>query len=53
MTKEFVQSQVEYYKRNLNCGPSRDWNQIRGLYHYYQSLLRKFEENERTNQATC
>jgi hypothetical protein len=40
MSQEFIRSQVEYYKRNLRCGPSRDWNQIAGLYHYYQGLLK-------------
>ena len=41
MGLEFVQSQVAYYKKHLNCGPSRDWNQILGLYHYYQQLERE------------
>jgi hypothetical protein len=40
MSQEFIRSQVEYYRRNLNCGPSRDWNQIHGLYHYYKGLLK-------------
>lgn len=47
MTQEFIRSQVEYYRGILNCGPSRDWNQILGLYQYYKGLL-----NERTNQGT-
>lgn len=40
MTQQFIQSQVEYYKRILNSGPTRDWDQIHGLYHYYKSLLK-------------
>ncbi len=41
MTLEFVQSQVAYYRKNLNCGPSRDWNMIHGLLMYYEGLERK------------
>jgi hypothetical protein len=41
MTIEFLKSQVAYYKRNLNCGPSRDWNLILGLYLHYNNLLQK------------
>lgn len=44
MSKEFIDSQVEYYRKNLNCGHSRDWNQILGLYQYYKGL-----QNERQN----
>jgi len=40
MTQEFIRSQVEYYRKHLNCGPSRDWNQILGLYQYYKGLLK-------------
>ena len=42
MTDEFIQSQIDYYRKNLNCGPSRVWSQISGLYQYYQGL-----QNER------
>ena len=38
MSDEFINSQVEYYRSQLNCGNSRDWNQILGLYHYYKGL---------------
>lgn len=40
MTQEFIRSQVEYYRKHLNSGPSRDWNQILGLYQYYKGLLK-------------
>lgn len=39
---QFIDSQVAYYKKHLNCGSLRDWDQIRGLYHYYLEL-----QNER------
>ncbi len=45
MSDEFINSQVEYYRRHLNCGPSRDWNMIHGLYHYYQGLQNARELN--------
>lgn len=38
MTDAFIDSQVEYYRRHLRCGHSRDWNQIAGLLHYYEGL---------------
>ncbi|QDJ96269.1 hypothetical protein Xoosp13_82 [Xanthomonas phage Xoo-sp13] len=38
MSNEFILSQMEYYKNNLNCGPSRDWNLISGLYQHYRSV---------------
>ena len=38
MTDQFIDSQVEYYRRHLRCGHPRDWNMIAGLYHYYQGL---------------
>ncbi len=41
MSLEFIRSQVEYYGRNLRCGHPRDWNQILGLYQYYQGLLNR------------
>lgn len=41
MSKEFIESQVVYYRKNLRSGPSRDWNMIAGLLHYYEGLLRK------------
>lgn len=44
MTLEFIQSQITYYRKHLNCGHPRDWNQILGLLHYYQNLERKFDE---------
>lgn len=40
MSQEFIRSQVEYYRKHLNSGPCRDWNQILGLYHYYKELLK-------------
>ena len=40
MSQEFIRSQVEYYRRNLNCGPSRDWNLIHGLYLKYKAMLK-------------
>jgi hypothetical protein len=40
MSQEFIRSQVEYYRKNLNCGHPRDWNQILGLYEYYKGLLK-------------
>lgn len=47
MTDAFINSQVEYYKRNLNSGHSRDWNMILGLYQYYKGL-----QNERRITST-
>lgn len=41
MSKEFIQSQIDYYRKNLRCGPSRDWGMIVGLLHYYEAELRK------------
>jgi hypothetical protein len=38
MSDEFINSQVEYYRKHIRCGPSRDWNMIAGLYHYYKGL---------------
>lgn len=38
MTDSFIDSQVDYYRRHLNCGHSRDWNLIAGLYRYYLGL---------------
>ena len=40
MSQEYIRSQVEYYRKHLNCGPSRDWNLILGLYQYYKGLLK-------------
>lgn len=39
MSKEFIESQVAYYRKILRCGHSRDWNMIAGLLHYYEGLL--------------
>jgi hypothetical protein len=38
--KDFYQSQIDYYRANLRCGPSRDWNLIAGLLLKYQNKLR-------------
>lgn len=38
MSDEFIDSQVEYYRKNLNCGNPRDWNQILGIYQYFKGL---------------
>jgi hypothetical protein len=46
MTKEFIDSQVDYYRKNLNCGNSRDWNQIHGLYHYFTNLQRRMNNEK-------
>ena len=46
MTKEFIDSQVEHYRKNLKCGHSRDWNQIHGLYQYYTKLQREFTDEK-------
>ena len=47
MTDSFIDSQVEYYRRHLRCGHSRDWNMIAGLYHYYLGL-----QNARRKSST-
>jgi hypothetical protein len=31
----FILAQMNYYKQNTRCGPSRDWNIINGLYRQY------------------
>lgn len=41
MSEWFIRSQIEYYRRNLRCGHSRDWNHIAGLYQFYQDELRR------------
>lgn len=41
MSDEFVLSQEAYYRRNLNNGPSRDWNLISGLWSRYYNEARK------------
>lgn len=41
MSKEFIESQVSYYRRHLGCGNFHDRNMIVGLLHYYESELRK------------
>jgi len=41
MSREFIDSQVLYYRSILNCGPSRDWSLILGLYHRYLSLQKQ------------
>ncbi len=46
MTTEFVRSQVEYYGRNLGCGPYHSQNLIHGLYTYYKQLLDKRVKDE-------
>ena len=46
MTTEFIRSQVEYYGRNLNCGPYHSRNLIHGLYIYYKQLLDKRVKDE-------
>ena len=38
MSLEFVKSQVAYYRKNLRCGPSRDWNLISGLLLKYEQM---------------
>lgn len=47
MTNDFIHSQVEYYRQHLNCGPSRDWNLIAGLYEKYKRL-----QNDRRKSLT-
>jgi hypothetical protein len=41
MSKQFIESQITYYRKNLRCGHPRDWNMIVGLLHYYEAELRK------------
>jgi hypothetical protein len=47
MTEGFVRSQIDYYRRNLRCGPSRDWNQILGLLQFYEQELRRLQDSTR------
>lgn len=39
LTDTFILSQITY-RRNLRCGPSRDWNLIQGLLNKYERLAR-------------
>jgi hypothetical protein len=47
VSDDFIDSQVKYYQQHLNCGPSRDWNMITGLYNFYKGL-----QNERRKSFT-
>ena len=42
MTDQFIQSQIEYYRKHLGSGNSFDRGMICGLLHYYEGL-----QNER------
>lgn len=39
MTDEFIQSQIDYYRKHLLSGNSADQNLIRGALLYYERLI--------------
>jgi hypothetical protein len=41
MSKSFIESQIDYYRRHLGYGNRFDRMTIVGLLHYYESELRK------------